>query len=215
MSARQKAPMSRGLTGCLALLVLMPLSCGGFGRLGDGLTREAPDPVTFAGWADAGPGRDHEAIAAALREVHTGLLPAEVDHVARVLVRECERADLSPQLVLAVIRVESSGYNFARSRAGALGLMQLLPPTGRAVARRIGVAWRGRETLFDAPTNVRLGIAYLRELLDRYGDVSTALAAYNWGPTRVSSLLRRGREVPKVYPGRVLSAFREAGARDT
>jgi soluble lytic murein transglycosylase len=172
--------------------------------------------MSFAAWSEGDAAPDHGAVAAALREGHSGLLPAEIDHVARVLVRECERTDLSPELVLAVIRVESSGYNFARSRAGALGLMQLLPPTGRAMASRLGVTWRGRETLFDAPTNVRLGIAYLRELLDRYdGNVSTALAAYNWGPTRVSSMLKRGHEVPSVYPRRVLSAFREVGARDT
>jgi soluble lytic murein transglycosylase len=212
--------MSRRLTACLALLALMPRSCGGFGRIGfgrigEGLTAPAPDPMSFAAWSEGDAPPDHEVVAAALREGHTGLLPAEIDHVARVLVRECERTDLSPELVLAVIRVESSGYNFARSRAGALGLMQLLPPTGRDVARRLGVTWRGRETLFDAPTNVRLGIAYLRELLDRYGDVSTALAAYNWGPTRVSSMLKRGDDVPSVYPRRVLSAFREVGARDT
>ncbi len=207
--------MSRKLTTCLALLVLMPLSCGSFGRLEERGAAAAPDPISFAAWPGRAAPAEVGAIAAALREVHTGLLPAEVDHVARVLVRECERADLSPDLVLAVIRVESSGYNFARSRAGALGLMQLLPPTGRAVAHRLGVTWRGRETLFDPGINVRLGIAYLRELLDRYGDVSTALAAYNWGPSRVSSMLRRGDDAPSVYPRRVLSAFREGSARDT
>jgi hypothetical protein len=207
--------MSRRLTAVLALLVLMPLSCGGFGRLAPGEAGAAPEPISFAAWPGRSAPDGMAAIAAGLREVRTGLLPAEVDHVARVLVRECQGADLSPDLVLALIHVESSGYNFASSRAGALGLMQLRPPTGRAVARRLGVAWRGRETLFDPGINVRLGIAYLRELLDRYGDVHTALAAYNWGPARVSSMLDRGDDLPSLYPRRVLSAFREGSARNT
>ena len=88
---------------------------------------------------------------------------AEITRVARVIVVESRRAGLSPALVLAVIHIESRGYNFAASRVGALGLMQLRPVT--AEARRIGVRWRGHATLFDPVANVRLGVSYLERAL--------------------------------------------------
>jgi soluble lytic murein transglycosylase len=206
--------MSRKLTTLLTLLVLVPASCGTLGGPAEPVATAPPAPMSFAAWAARGDAADVRSVSETLRRVRTGLLPAEIDHVARVIVEECERTDLSPELVLAVISVESSGYNFARSKAGALGLMQLRPLTGRAVARRVGVSWRGRQTLFDAGTNVRLGISYLRELIDRYGEISTALAAYNWGPTRVSAMIRRGKPVPVVYPSRVLAAFEQTRNRD-
>ena len=61
--------------------------------------------------------------------------------------------------------IESRGYNFAASRVGALGLMQLRPAT--AEARRTGGRWRGHATLFDPVANVRLGVSYLERLVQR------------------------------------------------
>ena len=75
------------------------------------------------------------------------------------------------------------------------------------MAERIGVEWRGPDTLFDPIANVRLGTAYLRELADRYdGDVNVALAAYNWGPGRIDRRLARGSSVPRMYVEQVRRA---------
>ena len=54
---------------------------------------------------------------------------------------------------------------------------------------------------------MRLGIRYLERLVDRFGDVPTALAAYNAGPTRVARLLRRGHPIPRRYAERVMAAW--------
>jgi hypothetical protein len=97
-------------------------------------------------------------IARFLRNRETGLLPAEVRHLARVIAVEAHRAGLPPAFVLAVIDVESGGRNFAVSKVGARGLMQILPATGEFVAEQIGVPWRGPSTLFDPAANVRLGV---------------------------------------------------------
>jgi soluble lytic murein transglycosylase len=132
--------------------------------------------------------------------------------VSLALAAESSRASLPIDLLLALIQVESSGYNFAVSPVGAMGLMQVMPATAEGVARRIGLRWAGPPTLFDPVFNVRVGVCYLRELLDRYGSMTTALAAYNWGPTRIAERLRQGKPVPALYARRVLSVYQKAKA---
>jgi hypothetical protein len=142
-----------------------------------------------------------------LQRRHTGLSQREIHAVASTIVDECAAQDLEVGLVMAVIQVESAGYHRAESPVGALGLMQIMPATGRDLAQQHGVTWRGPATLFDPVVNVKLGIAYLRELSDRYDHVPTALAAYNWGPGRIDSRKRRGAEMPRVYVEQVMRAY--------
>ena len=90
---------------------------------------------------------------------------------------------LDPAWVAGQIRAESSFMSRARSGADARGLMQLVPGTGQLVAKRLGLPWGGGETLYDPATNIRLGTAYMRQMLDRYdGQAYQAIAAYNAGP---------------------------------
>jgi soluble lytic murein transglycosylase-like protein len=145
-----------------------------------------------------------------LGDLHTGLLPAELSRVSVAIAAESSRAELPIELVLALIQVESSGYNFAVSPVGAMGLMQVMPATAEEVADRIGLRWVGPAALFDPVTNVQIGVVYLRELLDRYKNVAVALAAYNWGPTRIAERLRQGEPVPALYARRVLSVYQAA-----
>ena len=164
--------------------------------------------------AEAEPAETHAEIAGierALRSWDSGLRPAEIDHLAGVIASEARRAELPPTLVLAVIEVESGGHNFAVSHVGARGLMQLLPTTGAFVAAAADLPWHGPETLFDPVANVRLGVRYLQRLLERYPDLRTALAAYNWGPGHISRRLRHGEPLPRQYADRVLSAWSGTG----
>jgi soluble lytic murein transglycosylase-like protein len=73
------------------------------------------------------------------------------------------------------MRAESGGNPRAISAAGAMGLMQLMPATWRSLTARYGLA----ADPFDVHANILAGAAYLREMLDRYGDLPTALADYN------------------------------------
>jgi len=97
---------------------------------------------------------------------------------------------LAPALVFSVIKVES-GYNEkAVSGKGAKGLMQITESTGRYIAKKLG---EQNYDLLDASTNIRFGCYYINYLIERFGEVSTALYAYNAGEGRVSGWLRDNR----------------------
>ena len=145
-------------------------------------------------------------ILARLSMRHTALPERERIALVQTILEEARTHDLDPGLVIAVIEVESAGYHLAVSHVGAMGLMQLLPSTGKELADRMGIEWKGPDTLFDPSINVKLGTAYLRQLTDRFGSVHTALAAYNWGPGRINRRLRRGATVPSGYIKQVMRA---------
>src|SRR5207247_5536928 len=111
------------------------------------------------------------------------------------LIEQSARARaLNPSLVKAVIAVESAFEPDAMSAKGALGLMQIIPAT----AARYGLAAQRSRTiaqqLLDPPTNVRIGVRYLRDLLDLFGDdLGLALAAYNAGE---ESVRQSGNRIP-------------------
>ena len=101
--------------------------------------------------------------------------------------------DLDPSLLAAVIYTESKFDASARSDAGAVGLMQLLPETAQGIATRTGGHKFVVGDLLDPEINVRYGSWYLRNLLNRYDDdLPTALAAYHAGQGNVDAWRRRG-----------------------
>jgi soluble lytic murein transglycosylase len=93
---------------------------------------------------------------------------------------------LDPLFVGALIMAESDWNPRALSRVGARGLMQLMPDTGRRVAQSIGVAVSSDDQLFDPTLNLKLGVAYLDELSQRFeGRLPLVLASYNAGEDQV------------------------------
>ncbi|HTA65104.1 MAG TPA: transglycosylase SLT domain-containing protein [Xanthomonadaceae bacterium] len=108
---------------------------------------------------------------------------------------------IDPAWVAAEIRAESAWMPYARSGADARGLMQLLPSAGARLARTMGIAWSGGDTLYDPRTSIVLGSAYLRQMLDRYdGRTYLAIGAYNAGGTPVSRwLAERGQLDPDFW----------------
>ncbi len=126
-------------------------------------------------------------------------LPAQ-DAYDHVIVRAARNHRVEPALVKAVIAAESNFEAQAVSRVGAQGLMQLMPATSRTL---------GVRDPFHPTENVEGGTRYLREMLDRYGDLRRALAAYNAGPKAVD----RYQGIPpytetRDYVYRVLNYYR-------
>jgi soluble lytic murein transglycosylase len=97
---------------------------------------------------------------------------------------------LDPYYVAGLIRQESEFNPVAKSRASALGLMQLMPATGRLMGKKEGIGPVGTSLLFNPGVSIRLGTQYLRGQLDNWdGDWYRTLAAYNAGPGRVHQWL--------------------------
>lgn len=143
------------------------------------------DPVRLEGLAFAPPRRVK--------------VPTERDY-DQLILEVAKQHEVEPGLVKAVIAAESNFKPHAVSRVGAQGLMQLMPAT----AADLGV-----ERPFGVVENIDGGVRYLRSMLDRFGDVSRALAAYNAGPRTVE----RYRGVPpyretRAYIKRVLEYHR-------
>ena len=107
---------------------------------------------------------------------------------SEIIKEFAEKYDLPPELIYAVIHTESRFRAEAVSRVGASGLMQLMPATAESVAGRIGLTQP--IDLVDPRTNIELGSWYLRDLIDRFEVLDTALAAYNAGRGRVAGWLR-------------------------
>lgn len=118
--------------------------------------------------------------------------------LASLIVTESKRAKIDPLFVAAVIQAESSFKPKAVSHKGAQGLMQLMPATGKHLSKRLNVRLRDASALHDPRTNIKLGVAYLKELNQRFkGDKEHTLVAYNWGPTNVSKALDGQKRFPK------------------
>jgi soluble lytic murein transglycosylase len=108
-----------------------------------------------------------------------------------LISKQAVKNNVDPNLVLGIIRQESAFREEARSPADARGLMQVLPSTGRKVARQAGVTRYAVKRLYGAETNIVLGTHYLASLLRHYdGNEELALAAYDAGDTRVDRWMR-------------------------
>jgi soluble lytic murein transglycosylase len=102
------------------------------------------------------------------------------------VLEQAEARRLDPAWMYAIVRQESAFIADARSPAGALGLMQIMPGTGRRIARSLNRPLEHRRQLLDADTSLEFGSTYLRTLLDEMDEHPVlAAAAYNAGPHRV------------------------------
>lgn len=110
-------------------------------------------------------------------------------------------AKISPTWAYGIARSESLFMRDVRSSAGAIGLMQLMPATGRQVANEIRLPYSGLSTLTDPESNIRLGTSYLGQMAERFGGNRVlATAAYNAGPHRVDRWLPvQGSEDARVW----------------
>ncbi|MFA7388011.1 MAG: transglycosylase SLT domain-containing protein [Thiohalobacteraceae bacterium] len=115
---------------------------------------------------------------------------------ANEVQRIAAQLDMDPSWIFGIMRQESAFMADARSPAGALGLMQLMPATGAEVARMLKLPKPSARTLLQADANIRLGSNYLKQALDKLGNKVLATAAYNAGPHRVRGWLPTSDPLP-------------------
>lgn len=162
---------------------------------------------TLAGWRRSGVG---SAVALSVVLLSSGAAPiaamaqdlraarSAAAHPYAVHVAEAARRFGIPEAwIWAVMRVESAGNFRAVSRAGAMGLMQIMPATWADLRARHGF---GADP-FDVRDNIMAGAAYLRAMHNRYGNASAMLAAYNAGPGRYDDYLSGDRPLPPETVG--------------
>lgn len=105
--------------------------------------------------------------------------------------QHAEKNKIDSSWVFAVARQESAFLEDARSHVGATGLLQLMPGTAKQTARKSGISYKNQSELVNPKTNIVIGTAYLREMLQKFnGNKAYATAAYNAGPYRVQTWLK-------------------------
>jgi soluble lytic murein transglycosylase len=114
-----------------------------------------------------------------------------------------KNAGIDPYLALAIMREESLYQADVVSPASARGLMQLMPYTGKRVAKIIGLQLKDEKDLFDPKINIQLGTSYLGQISKRFGEVIQIAGSYNAGPGRMKEWLKR-------FPDRDLDEFVES-----
>lgn len=114
-----------------------------------------------------------------------------IDRWSSEIAAASRRFDIPEHWVEAIMRVESAGNPSATSPAGAMGLMQIMPATWQTLRARYGLG----ADAYQPRDNIIGGVAYLCEMLDRYG-APDFLAAYNAGPERLDDHLATGRPLP-------------------
>ncbi len=104
---------------------------------------------------------------------------------------------INPAILFGLIRRESAFNEKAYSPVGARGLMQIMPRTGKQIARHFNERWRGNKSLYNPSTNLKYGSYYYQKLLNQFnGHYALALAAYNAGPERVKKWLPESESLP-------------------
>ena len=114
---------------------------------------------------------------------------------------------LDPDLGFRIVKIESAFRPDAKSSVGAIGLVQVMPRTAQFYDPTLRA-----EDLYDPEVNLRIGFRYFRYLLERYGDLRTALLAYNRGPARIEELRAQGRDPGNGYASSVIAGYRRGPA---
>lgn len=140
--------------------------------------------------------------------------------------KSCSEDNLDPYLLLSVMRQESGFDPEARSQAGALGLMQLMPKVAMKYGKALRLGVKADDGFYDVDVNIEIGAYYLKSFISGFKSVPEALAAYNAGKNAVSGWLANGNygsvdefveDIPfgetKNYVKRIITSYYEYGGR--
>jgi soluble lytic murein transglycosylase len=175
-------------------------------------TRESVDPVVSRASAVEEIQRPKELVQifSIVRSHRQDAAESEIWRLSEVIHEETSKRHLDPLMVLALIRVESRFQPDAVSPAGARGIMQIMPDTGKNLAGEYGFhsAHFTTESLDDPVLNLRLGIYYLHGLKSQFQNWSATLTAYNFGPIDTQNRIDNNLDLSGDFAALVLDAYR-------
>ena len=221
MEKRPKKTLTHTLgwaTGCLKLALIAVLSLPGLVATGyiPRHYKTIESTLSLAPAIERPRPRELVKIFSIVQANRPDLLEKEAWDLAEVILSESSKYKLDPILILAVIDVESKFQFGAVSPAGARGIMQIMPATGkflvesvRALAKEIKVEQFVPEHLDDPIVNIKLGTYYLHDLRKSFRNVNNALIAYNLGPTELRIRMENQIEYNGEYANAVLTAYQK------
>lgn len=178
---------------------------------GSVLSKPSPSPWIALSRESLEEFKKREHIRTLVYQSFKGISLKERTRLFEVIYNQSLEIGIDPYLTLSVIATESSFRRKAISWAGAYGLMQVKPITAEEVSTDLGIPWQGKETLFDPVVNITLGLRYLAKLKKRFGNMSDALTAYNYGPQYVVSCLRNEKSLPDKYVKKIQRHLKRYG----
>ncbi len=142
-----------------------------------------------------------------IEDFQIGFNDKEKGELTEVIFSECKKYDYDPLFLVSLILTESSFRRDQVSPQGAQGLMQILPSTGKELAGKIGIDWKGEKTLNEAELNIQMGSRHLFELILKFKDVKEALMSYNLGETAMRNRMHLNAPLPKSYLDKIMNNY--------
>ena len=153
---------------------------------------------------------DHKDITELIKTTAIKTLPRkfkkQANIIAKTIIEQSMVYKMDPVFLSAIIMNESSFNPIAKGSSGEIGLMQILPSTGKWMAKKIKMKWRGSKTLSNPIQNIKLGAAYVNLLRNKYKHGQLYLAAYNMGPGNLRKALNK-KIRPKDYTVAVMKRY--------
>lgn len=129
--------------------------------------------------------------------------------ITNAILQESEKYGFDPIFVMAIIKTESHFNPDAVGSVGELGLMQIRPETAEWIAKKNNIRWKGKSSLENSVTNVKIGVSYMAFLRDHFeGTASKYLSAYNVGPGKLKKMIAADLK-PKLYSTTVMKNYKK------
>ncbi|MFH1905440.1 MAG: lytic transglycosylase domain-containing protein [bacterium] len=114
-----------------------------------------------------------------------------------IVYKSAQKYSMDPDLIMAVIEIESKFDAKAVSKAGAIGLMQIMPKTAKSLSRELNIKKYNKNSLYNPEINIKIGTYYLKKLLQEFNnDIDLSLGAYNGGIGNIKKWQKQKKEIP-------------------
>ena len=114
-----------------------------------------------------------------------------------IVYKSAQKYNMDPALIMAVIEIESKFDAKAVSKAGAIGLMQIMPKTAKSLSRELNIKKYNKNSLYNPEINIKIGTYYLKKLLQEFNnDIDLSLGAYNGGIGNIKKWQKQKKEIP-------------------